>query len=143
MSSGFRLNFVSFFQMTGWSVPTTSTRRAHCMRCGYSAPAGELGGQGTDAAEHPMHEQRLTADWPVTEDGAVGGDTGNAQSRSNVVAEFVWRRHRQAFGDHGELGGGTEGPVGLRTADPHPLSDTALVDCVAHLVDDTRGARMR
>jgi len=52
-----------------------------------------------------MHEQRLTADWPVTEDGAVGGDTGNAQSRSNVVAEFVWRRHRQAFGDHGELGG--------------------------------------
>jgi hypothetical protein len=90
-----------------------------------------------------MHEQRLTADWPVTEDGAVGGDTGNAQSRSNVVAEFVWRRHRQAFGDHGELGGGTEGPVGLRTADPHPLSDTALVDCVAHLVDDTRGARMR
>ena len=35
-----------------------------------------------------MHEQRLTADWPVTEDGAVGGDTGNAQSRSNVVAEF-------------------------------------------------------
>ena len=142
MSSGFRLNFVSFFQMTGWSVPTTSTRRAHCMRCGYSAPAGELGGQGTDAAEHPCTSSvlpptgpSLKARWAVI--------PGNAQSRSNVVAEFVWRRHRQAFGDHGELGGGTEGPVGLRTADPHPLSDTALVDCVAHLVDDTRGARMR
>ena len=84
-----------------------------------------------------MHEQRLPVDWSVTEDGAVRGDTGNAKSRSDIVAEAVWQRHRELFGDHGELSGSAEGPVGLRTVDPHPLSHTALVDRVASDVDDT------
>ena len=56
-----------------------------------------------------MDEDRRTFDRPVPEDGAMGGDAGNAQTRAHLVADVVGERDRLVGGHHGELRGGAKG----------------------------------
>lgn len=90
-----------------------------------------------------MHQHEPAIDRAVGEHGPVGGDPGNAQARPEFVAQVLGQRHRQILGYDGVLGGGAEGPVGLGAVHPHPPTDPACVDTVAHRVDDTGRVTVR
>ena len=47
-----------------------------------------------DRAEHAMDEDVVPVDRAVAEDGAVGGDAGDAQARAELVADLVGQRDR-------------------------------------------------
>lgn len=104
---------------------------------------GELGGQGADAAEDSVDQDQLAADRAVGEDGAVGGDAGDAEARAQLVTEVVGQECGLVVGYDGVLGGGAEGAVGLGAVYPDPLSHAVDVDPVAHRVDDSRGVAVR
>src|SRR3954453_7794497 len=71
------------------------------------------------------------------------GDAGNSQTRAQLVADVLRERDRLRFGHHGQLRGGAEGTVGLRSVDPDALSDAGTVDFVAGRVDDARPVAVR
>lgn len=60
---------------------------------GGAGPVGELGGQRADAAEDSVDQDQSAGDRAVGEDGAVGGDAGDAQARPQLVAEVVGQRY--------------------------------------------------
>ena len=51
--------------------------------------------------------------------------------------------HGQVAGDDSALGGGPEGPVGLRAVDPHALPEPAVIDTDANGVDDAGRVAVR
>lgn len=110
--------------------------------CG-AGPVGELGGQGADAAQDSVHQNQSTVDRAVREDGAVGGDPGDAQARAEFVVEVVGQGDGLVVGHDGVLGGGAEGAVGLGPVHPHPLPHAPGVDSIAHGVDDSGRVAVR
>ncbi len=110
---------------------------------GGAGPVGELGGQGADAAENSVDQNQSAVDRAVGEDGAVGGDAGDAEARPQLVTEVVGQRCGLVVGYDGVLGGGAEGAVGLGAVYPDPLSDAVDVDLGAHGVDDSGGVAVR
>ena len=52
-----------------------------------AAPAGQLGGQRTHAAEHAVYQQRPARHRTVGKHGAVGGDAGDAEAGTGFVAD--------------------------------------------------------
>ena len=115
----------------------------HCADDRGAPPRCKLSRHRADAAEHAVDEDRRAFDRPVAEDGAMGGDAGNAQTRAHLVADVVGERDRLVGGHHGELRGGAEGPVGLGAVDPDALSGPGRVDAVADRVDDARPVAVR
>jgi hypothetical protein len=84
---------------------------------GRAASAGELGGERTNAAEHAVNQDRLPGDRPVTEDGPVCGNAGDAQARTKLVTDTRRQLHGLLVGHHGQLCGGAERAIRLRAVD--------------------------
>lgn len=59
---------------------------------------GELGGQGADAAKDSVDQDQLAVDRAVGEDGAVGGDAGDAEARPQLVTQMIWQRYGLVVG---------------------------------------------
>lgn len=62
---------------------------------GRSAPGGELGGEGADPAEHPVHEDGRAGDGAVAEDRAVGGGARDVEAGPDLVGNLVGQVDRQ------------------------------------------------
>lgn len=50
---------------------------------------GELGGQGADAAKDSVDQDQSAVDRAVGEDGAVGGEAGDAEARSQLITQMI------------------------------------------------------
>ena len=78
-----------------------------------------------------MDEDGRAVDGTVDEDGAVGGDAGDAEAGAELVGHAVGEADGEEVGTTMKLGGGAEGTVGLGAVHPYPLSDADRLDAVA------------
>jgi hypothetical protein len=73
----------------------------------------------------------------------VSGDPRYAQAGPELVGDVVGKPGSETGWNDYVLGGGAEGPIGLRTVNPHSLSQAALIDPVSDFVDRAGGVAVR
>jgi len=88
-----------------------------------TSPACQLRGQGSDAAEDAVHEDRLASYRSVCEDSPVRGDTRDAEAGTDLAADLIGQIDCLFRRNHGELSRGAEWSVGLRPVQPHAPTD--------------------
>ena len=54
-----------------------------------AAPGRELGRKRAHPAEHALDQDRLAVDWAVSEQTTMGGNAGDPETRSRLVADLI------------------------------------------------------
>jgi hypothetical protein len=79
-----------------------------------------------------VHEDSSPGDRAVGEHRAVGRNAGDAKAGADLIWNLVGKVDSQLAGDHRELGGRTEGAVGLGPVHPDAVADAGGVDAIAN-----------
>ena len=81
------------------------------------APAGQLRRDRGDAAQHSLHQDGLSGDGAVAEDRSIGGDAGNAEAGTDLVAHPVGQVDCHRVRNDRPLGRSAERPIQLGAED--------------------------